>query len=73
MQLFQFTYILILGHLFVWAPFALIDFLFCHGKMFQDGPSLFLVELVAVKNRNAGHQTPGKNFRHNTWRTYYAV
>ncbi len=48
MKLFQFAYIVILGHLFVWAPFALIDRLFCKGKMFADPPSMLLVELVAV-------------------------
>jgi len=48
MKFFQVIYIFIIGHLFVWVPFALLDFLFCKGKMFADAPSLFLVELVAL-------------------------
>ncbi len=48
MKIFQFAYIVILGHLFVWAPFALLDWLFCHGKMFADPTSMILVELVAA-------------------------
>ena len=48
MKLFQFAYTAILGHIFVWTPFALLDYFFCHGKMFKDGPSMLLVELVAM-------------------------
>lgn len=48
MKFFQFAYVVILGHLFVWGPFAVIDRLFCHGKMFADLSSMLLVELVAL-------------------------
>ncbi len=48
MKFFQIAYIFILGHVFVWFPFALLDYFFCHGKMFADGPSMLLVELLAI-------------------------
>lgn len=48
MKLFQVAYIVILGHLFVWTPFALLDHFFCHGKMFADAVSMLLVEGVAI-------------------------